>query len=184
MLLRFGFDGWGRILSYPLSLTKQCGGQTAIHVLSQDALIEQRLGEVNIVKMKLHSKHSASIQWTRTCEESDRDRTNLLGARRDRTHLMKNQTGTVQTYRRPERSNIDESRRVPLPIKLSGRGSKQITVAENRMALPADPTDYILYTWTWRSLTCDMPAENGSLYVLVTEYDLPRRAASFPHGCN
>ena len=36
--------------SYPLSLTKSNGGQTAVHVLSQDALIEQRLGEVNILE--------------------------------------------------------------------------------------------------------------------------------------
>ena len=37
-------------LPFPLSLTKNNGGQTAVHVLSQDALIEQRLGEVNILE--------------------------------------------------------------------------------------------------------------------------------------
>ena len=43
---------WLRSMSlpFPLSLTKNNGGQTAVHVLSQDALIEQRLGEVNILE--------------------------------------------------------------------------------------------------------------------------------------
>ena len=43
---------WLRSMSlpFPLSLTKNDGGQTAVHVLSQDALIEQRLGEVNILE--------------------------------------------------------------------------------------------------------------------------------------
>ena len=36
--------------SYPLSLTKNNGGQTAVHVLSQDALIEQRLGKANFLE--------------------------------------------------------------------------------------------------------------------------------------
>ena len=53
--------------SYPLSLTKNNGGQTAVHVLSQDALIEQRLGEVNFLENEtkfemLRQRHNERVE--------------------------------------------------------------------------------------------------------------------------
>ena len=54
-------------LPFPLSLTKSNGGQTAVHVLSQDALIEQRLGEVNFLENEtkfemLRQQHNERVE--------------------------------------------------------------------------------------------------------------------------
>ena len=70
--------------SHPLSLTKNNGGQTAVHVFSQLALIEQRVGEVNVLQneTKLKTLRVANVSTN--------------------TNEMQLQTGTVQTYRRPE----------------------------------------------------------------------------------